>query len=112
MAKTADNRVEQRTGTLPRPIPEAISQLSLLLANEAKEDDVAALVAELETDYVSVRASFGVAVQHEKDCANTMGSIRQALSDSRLEKLGIHSDLAITPPGKPISRPERMRDCA
>lgn len=48
---------------------------------------------ELEVYHEVVNDDLGSAPQHEADAANTMIAIRRALSDPRLEKLGIASSL-------------------
>ncbi len=84
-------------GRLARTIPEAITELGDLLAvAEASRARITHVVAELEAYYGSVSDGFGVAPQHEVDSANTMRSIRQALSDPRLNAKGITSKLHLS----------------
>ncbi len=87
----------QRREEKPRTIPQALTELSKLLNSGATSDVINPLVKQLEGMHASLNATFGAAVQHEADVANAMGNIRQALSDSRLEGLDIHSKLAYPP---------------
>lgn len=78
---------------LPRSIPEAINQLSLLLANGAQEKDVAAAVLELNRDYTTVRETYVAAREAQKNAEGTMERIIRALSDPRIRELGIDPDI-------------------
>ncbi len=84
-----------KDGRLNRTIPEAIKDLNDLLVQntEANRERIQAVVAELEAYHRAVELNSGVAAQHEADAANTMGSIRESLTDSRLKEIGITSEL-------------------
>lgn len=92
MAKTADNRVEERTG-LNRPIPAAMNELSVLLSSRRTTvTQLHPLIAELEADHRDL-AGRPTVVQHEADQANSMNGILRLLQDSRLTRFGIKSGL-------------------
>lgn len=84
-------------GRLNRTIPKALEALDGLLreGTDATNQQVADTVRELEVYHEAVSDSFGVALQHEADAANTMGSIRRALSNPRLKTIGVTSALAL-----------------
>lgn len=89
-----EKKIKQEEGTRMRTIPDAINELNRLLNLNKGVEVIQPLIAELEGMYVSVEKSFSVAPQHEADAANAMMGIRRTLSDSRLEALGIQSQLA------------------